>query len=167
MTPAIAVPQGLETIAEGINPVVEYVCCDYHAPLYDWTNSKFSIVAVHGLNGHSEKTWTADNGINWLRDLLPEDLPNARIFSWGYDANTHGSSRVSCQYLYDHARSLVSDLCRVREKTKVQKSEDMHGRWLTDLSRQTIAQSSLSHTAWVESSSKVYGPTYYYLEPIH
>jgi hypothetical protein len=58
---------------------------------------------VHGLNGHCEKTWTADNGVNWLRDLLPHDLPNARIFSWGYDANTHSSSRVSCQYLFDQA----------------------------------------------------------------
>jgi hypothetical protein len=46
-----------------------------HAILYDWTNSEFSVVAVHGLNGHSEKTWTADNGVNWLRDLLPEDFP--------------------------------------------------------------------------------------------
>jgi hypothetical protein len=47
----------------------------------------------NGLNGHCEKTWTTDNGANWLRDLLPHDLPNARILSWGYDANTHSGSR--------------------------------------------------------------------------
>jgi len=76
--------------------------------------SSYSIVAVHGLNGHREKTWTADNGVHWLRDLLPEDLPNARVLCWGYDANTHSNSRVSCQYLYDHAKSLVSDLCLER-----------------------------------------------------
>ncbi|CAN9334975.1 unnamed protein product, partial [Alternaria alternata] len=46
------------------------------------------IVAVHGLNGHREKTWTTSGGVNWLRELLPHDLPNARILSWGYDANT-------------------------------------------------------------------------------
>ncbi|KAB5514886.1 hypothetical protein GE09DRAFT_980434, partial [Coniochaeta sp. 2T2.1] len=76
-----------------------------------------SIVAVHGLNGHQNKSWTADNGVNWLRDLLPHDIPRARVLSWGYDANTHSSSRISCQYLYDHARTLVSDLCRKRRLT--------------------------------------------------
>jgi len=38
---------------------------------------------------------------------------------WGYDANTHSASRVSCQYLYDHARSLVADLCLERNLTNV------------------------------------------------
>ncbi|KAK4141202.1 uncharacterized protein C8A04DRAFT_39242 [Dichotomopilus funicola] len=89
-------PQGLEIVTEGINPTVD-------------------IVAVHGLNGHRDKTWTASNGVHWLRDLLPHDIPHARIFCWGYDANTHASSRVSCQYLYDHARTLISDLCRKRK----------------------------------------------------
>ncbi|CAN9331109.1 unnamed protein product [Alternaria alternata] len=73
-----AVLQGLQVVCEGTNPVID-------------------IVAVHGLNGHCEKTWTAGNGVdsvNWLRDLLPHDLPNARILSWGYDANTHSGSRA-------------------------------------------------------------------------
>ncbi|KAF2183413.1 hypothetical protein K469DRAFT_728118 [Zopfia rhizophila CBS 207.26] len=77
-----------------------------------------SIIAVHGLNGHRDKTWTASNGVNWLRDLLPQALPNARIITWGYDANTHSGARVSCQYLYDHARSLVADLCLERQLTE-------------------------------------------------
>ncbi|KAH7061760.1 hypothetical protein BKA63DRAFT_194159 [Paraphoma chrysanthemicola] len=85
--PAATVIHGLQVLCEGTNPIVD-------------------IVAVHGLNGHCEKTWTAGNGVNWLHDL-----PNARILSWGYDANTHSSSRVSTQYLYDHGRGLVSDLC--------------------------------------------------------
>ena len=78
-----------------------------------------SIVALHGLNGHREKTWTAENGVHWLRHLLPEDLPHARIICWGYDANTHAAGRVSWQYLYDHAKTLVSDLCRKRKMTNV------------------------------------------------
>jgi hypothetical protein len=68
-----------------------------------------SIVAIHGLNGHREKTWMTNGGVSWLRDLLPHDLLNARILSWGYDANTHSGSRVSCQYLFNHAQTLVSD----------------------------------------------------------
>lgn len=79
-----------------------------------------SIVAVHGLNGHREETWTV-NGVNWLRDLLPTDIPNARICSWGYDANTHSTSPISAQYLYDHATTLISDLCLKRSMTNVLK----------------------------------------------
>lgn len=80
-----------------------------------------SIVAVHGLNGHREKTWTAKNNILWLRDLLPHQIPNARIFSWGYDANTHSVSAVSTQLVYDHARTLISDLCLKRRLTSTQR----------------------------------------------
>lgn len=74
---------------------------------------------MHGLNGHRDKTWTANNGIQWLRDLLPDDIPRARILCWGYDANTHSGSPVSRQYLYDHARNLISDLCRKRKLSSV------------------------------------------------
>ncbi|MCJ1430387.1 hypothetical protein MMC29_008305 [Sticta canariensis] len=93
-------PIGLKVLAEGIDPVLD-------------------IVAVHGLNGHREKTWTV-NEVNWLRDFLPSDVPRARILTWGYDANTHSTSQISCQYLYDHARTLISDLCLKRRLTKSQ-----------------------------------------------
>ncbi|KDN65752.1 hypothetical protein CSUB01_07533 [Colletotrichum sublineola] len=92
-------PLGLAILVEGTDPVVD-------------------IVAIHGLNGHREHTWTATGDKHWLRDFLPADLPNVRILCWGYDANTHSTSGVSCQYLYDHARELVADLSRKRELTK-------------------------------------------------
>ncbi|MCJ1268052.1 hypothetical protein MMC22_007938, partial [Lobaria immixta] len=92
-------PYGLTILAHGVDPLLD-------------------IVAVHGLNGHREKTWTV-NDVNWLRDLLPLDIPKARILSWGYDARTHSvSSQISAQYLYNHARELVSDLCLKRRLTK-------------------------------------------------
>ncbi|KAA6408178.1 MAG: Kinesin light chain [Lasallia pustulata] len=91
-------PYELIVLAEGLDPALD-------------------IVAVHGLNGHHEKTWTTNN-VNWLRDLLPSDIPNARILSWGYDANTHSTSQISGHYLYNHATTLVSDLCLKRRLTK-------------------------------------------------
>jgi hypothetical protein len=80
-----------------------------------------SIIAVHGLNGHREKTWTHKDGIFWPKDLLPCKIPNARIMIWGYDANTHSSDRVSAQYLYDHAKVLASDLSLQRRLTNSEK----------------------------------------------
>ncbi|KAH8585732.1 hypothetical protein B0O99DRAFT_530120, partial [Bisporella sp. PMI_857] len=76
-----------------------------------------SIVAVHGLNGNRDKTWTANNSVYWLRDLLPHNILRARILCCGYNANTHAGSNVSCQYLYDHTRTLISDLCRKRKSS--------------------------------------------------
>ncbi|MCJ1423210.1 hypothetical protein MMC29_001092 [Sticta canariensis] len=93
-------PYGIKILANGVDPIVD-------------------IVAIHGLNGHREKTWTLSN-VNWLRDLLPSDIPNARVISWGYDANTHSNSPISAQHLYDHAKTLVSDLCLNRKLTKTQ-----------------------------------------------
>jgi hypothetical protein len=85
----------------------------------NWAN--LSIVAVHGLNGHRDKTWTATNNVSWLRDpgMLPAKIPNARIYSWGYDANAHSTKELTAMYLYDHAQKLVSDLSLKRRLTKV------------------------------------------------
>src|SRR5271168_3692150 len=103
---------------------------------------------------HRDKTWTAANGIHWLRDLLATDLPHARILCWGYDANTHGN-RVSCQYLYDHARSLVADLCLERRLSNV--GYKLSNVWAANIDSDRPRQdlSFLWHTVWVELSSKV------------
>ncbi|TGO16296.1 hypothetical protein BPAE_0505g00010 [Botrytis paeoniae] len=45
------------------------------------------IIFIHGLTGNREKTWTGKYGIFWPKDLLSKDIPDARIWSWGYDAN--------------------------------------------------------------------------------
>jgi hypothetical protein len=49
-----------------------------------------SIIAVQGLASTYEWTWTKELGdgsaVMWLRDLLPADLPDARIMSFEYDS---------------------------------------------------------------------------------
>jgi hypothetical protein len=49
------------------------------------------IVAVHGLTGDAYSTWTHENGQLWLRDFIPKFLPDARVFSWGYNTDVFGS----------------------------------------------------------------------------
>ena len=75
---------------------------------------------MHGLNGHREKSWTdSKSKILWLRDLLPLQLPNARVLTFGYDADTLKLSGISQLGLNDHAASLVAELLRVRAEPEV------------------------------------------------
>ena len=71
-----------------------------------------SLVAVHGLGGHWEDTWKADNGRLWLRDFLPLQLHErnitARIMSYGYNATTAFSKSVAD--ITDEAVMLLSAL---------------------------------------------------------
>ncbi|KAF3766683.1 hypothetical protein M406DRAFT_233005, partial [Cryphonectria parasitica EP155] len=59
------------------------------------------IVALHGLNGHWETTWQSTTSsvkgrpVMWLRDFLPEQVPRARIMSFGYDSALFFGKSVS------------------------------------------------------------------------
>ena len=57
-----------------------------------------SIVAVHGLGGNWQSTWTGEDGAIWLRDRLPGVLAEAnivaRVRSFGYDSATVFNSSV-------------------------------------------------------------------------
>ena len=64
------------------------------------------------FNNCANYTGTADNGVNWLADveMLPKKIPNARIFVWGYDADTHRKDYLSEAYLHQHGSQLVGEL---------------------------------------------------------
>lgn len=67
------------------------------------------IVALHGLNGHWERMWqsTANQAI-WLRDFLPQQIPHARIISFGYDSILQFSKSVAD--IGTFAEQLLEDL---------------------------------------------------------
>jgi hypothetical protein len=56
------------------------------------------IIAVHGLNGHYWRTWTAtsksDKENNWLKDL-PSKIPEARVMSYGYNSVVQFSKSIA------------------------------------------------------------------------
>jgi hypothetical protein len=54
--------------------------------VYTHPDAKVDIVLVHGLNGHPRDTWTADNGVFWPSQLLPQSL-QARVLVYGYDGD--------------------------------------------------------------------------------
>jgi pimeloyl-ACP methyl ester carboxylesterase len=73
------------------------------------------IVAVHGLGGDYERSWTSSGRtlkVLWLRDLLPFDLPNSRVFSFGYDGPYFKKTVLSS--FSEHAQTLLQYLSQQR-----------------------------------------------------
>ncbi|KAI1764697.1 hypothetical protein GGR53DRAFT_520137 [Hypoxylon sp. FL1150] len=52
---------------------------------YNSAQAKVDIVFLHGLRGDMHGTWTKD-GVIWPKDLLPKDVPESRIFLFGFDS---------------------------------------------------------------------------------
>lgn len=56
------------------------------------TEAEVDVIAVHGLDpldkkSHATKTWSADNGVLWLRDFLPQEKPRIRVLLYGYNSS--------------------------------------------------------------------------------
>lgn len=81
--------------------------------------SRDSIVAVHGLGGDAFATWTHPKSkAFWLKDFLPQQIPDARIMTFGYNADAaFGQSTAE---ILDHAKSLLASLMDKREEPEVQ-----------------------------------------------
>ncbi|OBT84698.1 hypothetical protein VE02_06122 [Pseudogymnoascus sp. 03VT05] len=82
------------------------------------------IIAVHGLNGTADKTWTdEENNLFWLEDLV-NDFPGARVFTYGYASEvkfTLGTGDIEAfartliiakneDLLYDNTRKSVAGI---------------------------------------------------------
>lgn len=79
---------------------------------HDCPDATVDICFVHGLTGNRESTWTAHGqSVPWPKALLPSNLPNARLLTYGYDAYVVRKSAVSTNRLIDHATNLLNDLC--------------------------------------------------------
>lgn len=75
-------------------------------------------MAVHGLGGDSTKTWTLlKSNAFWLKDFLPLQIPDARVMTFGYNADAaFGQSTAE---VADHAKSLLASLVDKREEPEV------------------------------------------------
>ncbi|MCJ1270553.1 hypothetical protein MMC22_010450 [Lobaria immixta] len=69
------------------------------------------IVAIHGLGGHPYQTWTEGQRL-WLRDFVPKAVPEARIFTFGYNSAVAFSGSAS--RIDDFAQHLLERLVQKR-----------------------------------------------------
>jgi hypothetical protein len=84
-----------------------------------------SIVAVHGLGGEGFRSWvtqdprSANGGgkpRSWLDELLGQDVPNARILTYGYATDGVNYRYLVRNVLYGRALDLVQELSIQRAK---------------------------------------------------
>ena len=84
-------------------------------------DASVDIVFVHGLTGNAYNTWLyKDKGtmLHWPSELLKQDLPDARIMSFGYNADIVNLwNPKSHSPLTGHAENMVGALVRKRERT--------------------------------------------------
>lgn len=111
--------------------------------LRQYSNCAYSIVFVHGLQGHPRNTWTCERHLEqprgfkellarvrksgrknastpkevfWPLHFLPEDCANTRILTWGYDSKVSQffSGAANHSNITAYARNLLAALKIIR-----------------------------------------------------
>ncbi|PTB35981.1 hypothetical protein M441DRAFT_152171 [Trichoderma asperellum CBS 433.97] len=85
----------------------------------DSDGADIDIVAVHGLGGQGFRSWISLEGGKskfWLEDLLGEDIPNARIMTYGYVSDGANYRYLVHNVLYGRALDLVKELGSQRDR---------------------------------------------------
>lgn len=106
---SVANASGAITIRKGTNYGIK--------ELYNGgSNSNIDIVFVHGLFGNTYSTWLHKYpDVHWPSELLKEDIPDARVLAFGYDANIDKLwNPASNGRLIYHAENMVGALVRKR-----------------------------------------------------
>lgn len=82
-------------------------------------NCSSSIVFIHGLTGGQLSSWTAECANSpWPKLLLSEDIPEARISAFGYDADVvKFLGQAGQNKIRQHAINLLAGLADMRFDT--------------------------------------------------
>ena len=82
-----------------------------------------SVIAITGLGGHAFGSWrsriSAERPVDrpmWLRDFLPQEFPNARIMTYGYDSSLKEPNNAN---ITDYRRGFIQCLRNYRRKCPV------------------------------------------------
>jgi protein SERAC1 len=83
-----------------------------------------SIIAVHGIDGHPMKSWTTASiddwdQTMWLKDLLPDRIPEARIMTFGFDFSSSLEEALSTRSIRENAKALLEALHHARNSIEV------------------------------------------------
>ena len=114
-----------------------------------------SIIAVQGLGASPYYTWVkklAKAGgrveeVMWLRDLLPEFVPNARIATFSYLSDWYPYKKRVKTSIRELGEQLLATLHHDRLRIKVRNSESSR---LTPLNVQYLGISATNNIHWAQ-----------------
>lgn len=88
-----------------------------------------SIIAVHGLGSNPDRAWVrkvkspegakpedGEKKVNWLKDLLPAQVPHGRIMAFNYESKWHRDAPKQRRSLC--ADQLLSAIDNVRKEVR-------------------------------------------------
>jgi hypothetical protein len=85
------------------------------------------IIFVHGLGGSSRRTWSKNRDLEyfWPLKFLPveKDISEARISTFGYNANFHRGSGKTKLSILDFAKDLLYDLKYAQDESQPENGE--------------------------------------------
>lgn len=85
--------------------------------MYNPTPAALDIVFIHGLTGSAYSTWLSeDSSTHWPRDLIKQDMGNARIMTFGYDVDiVNFWGQAAQDGISGYAKDLLGKLARKRQ----------------------------------------------------
>lgn len=85
--------------------------------LHSPPSAVLDVVFVHGLTGSAYSTWLhKGSGKHWPRDLIKNDIKDARIMTFGYDADVaHLWGQAAQDGIFGYANDLLGKLARKRK----------------------------------------------------
>ncbi|KAH8679043.1 hypothetical protein BGZ60DRAFT_513281 [Tricladium varicosporioides] len=84
-------------------------------PLTAPEEAELDIIAVTGLAGHAFGSWKARGSPDmWLRDFLPNEIPNVRILTYGYDTKLPGSQSTAS--IVELSRKFLESVKTIRKQ---------------------------------------------------
>lgn len=85
--------------------------------LYNPEPAALDIVFIHGLTGSAYSTWLSeDSSTHWPRDLIKQDMGNARIMTFGYDVDiVKFWGQAAQDGISGYAKDLLGKLARKRQ----------------------------------------------------
>jgi hypothetical protein len=107
---------------------------------------RVDIIFVHGLGGSSRKTWAKNRDLEffWPLKFLPlePDINEARILTFGYNANFRPGSGKNKMSVLDFAKDLLYDLKYAKDESDSE---------LEDL---RMGEASIIVTAYISRTAK-------------
>jgi hypothetical protein len=132
--------EGFTVLSEGIKPIAESVAQRRMYYLTELILCCYSIIFIHGIQGHPQQTWTypaiapakaksnirsifhrkhkstaggdTEDSLYWPKDLLSKDFENTRVLTYGYDSQVSHffQGPANQNNISAHGRSLLNAL---------------------------------------------------------